>query len=501
MGAENAIESELRTTPGEFPLAIALEADMTGPTNGGYGPELSGENSAIYWVNLYRERAGLFPLEHNTSLEKAARGHATYLARHQSLYTNGLSVHREEKGHEGFLAEMYWQRQALFEYEELPLSEVIAFQRSTEAAIAQWMESVYHRIPLLDTRAISAAYSLQVSENRAFGVMEIAQPDLGPEGEDWADNNWVAYPANGASLVPTEWDGKESPQPMAPPSGFPSGPVFTLTNAGAELVRVAKSILEDEDGNVIAHTLLDAKNDAFFTHQSGLALYANDPLEPGKEYTVRIQGFRGAEAFDWNSRFTTTPKSGCSLLGQEACGEGKGCYPNANGALCAWKGVVPEGGSCTYQNECIPGTSCVEGTCRKLCDLEAGNWFSCDSVCSERSYSKLSGEDSVGVCQSPVCTPHHDQCGNGTSCQVSSTFSCQRPGPSAAGEGCDAPGDCAGGLACVANSTSGISTCQVLCVATDAEGWKESELPLCGERCNGNAQFIPQHPGLGTCAE
>ena len=235
------------------------------------------KEEALFWVNHVRESVGLHPVREEASLKKAASGHAAFLALHQDLYDEGLSFHHEKEGREGFLSAIGSVRPCLIR-RKLPSGEVIAFQPSAAAAVGQWIESVYHRIPLIDTRASAAAYAVQSDQGRAFGVMEISQVDVGPEGDEWQDKTFVAYPPNGAAMIPVSWDGNEFPQPMAPPSGYPSGPVFTLSAADTDAVRVASSSLRDDDGNEIAHTLLDSENDAFFAKQTGLALYANDPL-------------------------------------------------------------------------------------------------------------------------------------------------------------------------------------------------------------------------------
>jgi len=488
---------ELRGETGHRDLVIGIEKN--GPsllTNDGDAGKGTPSEEALIWLNRFRTEAGLFPVAYDSNVEQAAQGHAFFIAEHRNLYQAGISFHDEIEGKTGFLAKKYWERQAMFKSEGKALGEVIAFQRSTEAAMAQWMESVYHRIPLLDRRAATGAYALQVRGDSAFGVLELTQSNSPEEAIE--DTMWVAYPVDGSSLVPTSWDGKESPQPMAPPGGYPSGPVFTLSAADNAPVRVAKAVLLDGSGQTIPHTLLDATNDQFFQAQTGLALYANDPLEPGVTYTVQLSGFRGDQVFQWSSTFTTTPKTDCNLLGQESCGTGKACYPKSGATSCEWQGVIPEGGECTYQNDCASGTTCVEGECRRLCDSGHDGWFACEKVCDEGSYSKLSDHEGVGVCIPPACSPHEDRCAEGTVCQVASTMNCGIPGTGQQGESCYAPDECAQGLACTQQSgTEGM--CQPLCSLGEADNGTSTELPGCSELCASGTWSLPQHPGLGVC--
>jgi hypothetical protein len=498
MDAFSQVHSEeLRGETGHRDLVIGIEKN--GPsllTNDGDAGKGTPSEEALIWLNRFRTEAGLFPVAYDSNVEQAAQGHAFFIAEHRNLYQAGISFHDEIEGKTGFLAKKYWERQAMFKSEGKALGEVIAFQRSTEAAMAQWMESVYHRIPLLDTRAATGAYALQVRGDNAFGVLELTQSNSPDEAIE--DTKWVSYPVDGSSLVPTSWDGKESPQPMAPPGGYPSGPVFTLSAADNAPVRVAKAVLLDGSGQAVPHTLLDATNDPFFQAQTGLALYANDPLEAGVTYTIQLNGFRGDQVFQWSSTFTTTPKTDCNLLGQESCGTGKACYPKSGATSCEWQGVIPEGGECTYQNDCASGTTCVEGECRRLCDSGHDGWFACEKVCDEGSYSKLSDHEDVGVCVPPACSPHEDRCAEGTVCQVASTMNCGIPGKGQQGESCYAPDACAQGLACTQQSgTEGM--CQPLCSLGEADNGTATELTGCSELCASGTWSLPQHPGLGVC--
>lgn len=462
------------------------------------GESIPLDGGAIAWVNYYRSRAGLHFIDHNPRLAQAAQGHADFLATHHKLYTGGLSFHDEVLGESGFIGEKYWNRQAAFETEETALGEVIAFQESPEAAVAQWMESVYHRIPLLDKKAVSGAYGFSGNGEHVFGVLEISHLEEASDEVLWDEKEWVAYPANAESLVPVSWDGFETPQPPAPTEGFPSGPVFSLTSSGTAAVRVAKSTLQDPEGNSIPHVLLDSTNDPIFATVSGLALYAEKPLNPGITYTVHVTGFRGTQTFSWKSSFTTTPKVGCNLLGQEVCGTGKACYPSSSGPICSWEGIAPEGGACTYQNDCSGGTTCVAGICRKLCDREEDGWLSCSAICSGSKFSTLTDDKATGVCVPPECSPLEDTCGKGLTCQMGSMMECGLPGIQEEGEPCDSFSACNAGLACVDQNPHEPAQCHALCSLAGESS--ASELESCEVSCGEHFVQLPQHPGFGACS-
>ncbi|RKG78362.1 hypothetical protein D7W79_13050 [Corallococcus exercitus] len=66
----------------------------------------------------------------------------------------------------------------------------------------------------------------------------------------------------------------------------------------------------------------------------------------------------------------------CDAFAQD-CESPLGCYPAANGPVCAGQGSLGEGAACEFSNQCSRGSTCViaggSGTCRTLCRTPAGS--------------------------------------------------------------------------------------------------------------------------------
>jgi len=68
---------------------------------------------------------------------------------------------------------------------------------------------------------------------------------------------------------------------------------------------------------------------------------------------------------------SNTAPSTCNIFKQTGCKAAKGCYPVKGGWACAEAGQIPQGGKCTYTNDCVPGTMCASGKCRKICSTNS----------------------------------------------------------------------------------------------------------------------------------
>ena len=376
-----------------------LSQDSTAPLELGQVPNSASkaQQLALWWVNTYRMRAGLGPLDERQTLNNAASKHAEYVLSNTELYEDdGLSVHEQDSDYDGFTGERFWERLEAADYAGHAFREVIAYQSNPGAAIAHWMETAYHRLPLIHPSARHIGYGERFVDNRRINVMDLGSGD----GIAPVLGSGVAWPAPGASNVAVSWDGVETPKPRAPAGGFPSGPVVSLSfAAGTELV-VESHTLEDTTTGVadVAHTTLTPENDPNLEHESAVVMYADAPLTHGHTYTVTIRGSRNGTPFKKTWSFTTEFSSQCDLIAQ-SCNVGKGCYGSANGGTeCVWEGRGESGSLCTYQNDCSGGSTCANGVCRRYCEIGTPSSDACVNVCPG-GYALLANNHVTGVCQ------------------------------------------------------------------------------------------------------
>jgi len=486
------------STSQEEALLIHGECDSPSleQTNGSFQPDIHPEQSrALDYVNNIRSSMGLHDLAIEPGLNNAATGHAEFIAKHGSSYPASITLHREIPGLDGFIAETYWERFETKGFQGFAVGEVISNQATARASVRQWIESVYHRIPLIHPAATHMGYGSSHQANSFMTVLEV--------GGDIpiANTGLIAYPPDGATNIPVSWDGIETPRPLAPSTGYPSGPVFTLTFPEENPLSITEHLLVSANGEIISHQFLQSDEDPFLGHLASVALYANDPLIPDEMYTVLISGWVGDKPFSWSSSFKTEPEKRCSPFADD-CGFGQACYLGPDDTQCAWNGVIPEGQECLFQNDCTPGTTCIENTCRLLCDpKDTQDFFGCKKRCPN-AYSLLSTYDEFAVCEPKSCTPGMNQCAQGESCVLGANPTCSSPGTTLAGEKCKDSSECARDLGCI-QADKKHPVCLPLCDASTLAGTGyelfPSNLPPCATACPHDGFLLSDHPHLGIC--
>ncbi len=391
--------------PGATATPVVVEAGA--PAQSAYEPEApleigsapitanDAQRDALHWVNTWRARAGVGPVQQLDVLNSAADGHATFIAENPDLYSQGLSAHEQSSERPHFDGVHFWERMSAAGYSGEPFREVIAYQATPAAAVAHWLETVYHRLPILHPASKHVGYSQIGAIGAYVNVLDIgtdasvatASPPAG-----------VAWPPDGSADVPLAWDGLENPTPPAPPTGFPSGPVLSLQfPLGVEL-RVEDTRVIDETGGglSIGHTTLTADNDPHLAGETAVVFYPHAPLQPGHTYRAVVEGTIDGALLVRSWRFTTTERVGCDLVAQN-CGIGRGCYSGADTNLCTWAGGAGRGQACEYQNDCESGATCIGGECRTYCALNGGDAGACAATCTSGYTPLTSG--GVGACK------------------------------------------------------------------------------------------------------
>lgn len=491
--AEAALQDTASPTPAKLlPATPAVTPLDTGPPGSwGTAPAWASPEqvAAAEWINWSRAAVSLPALGSDPILTAAAQAHADYITAHTPSYDAGLSLHAEVAGTDGFTGATWVDRAAHAGWEGPILGEVIAYQPLAVASVWQWMNSLYHRLPLLGPAASSLGYGSSHQGDVWIGVVEVGRRENVPD-------RLAGWPPQDAEDVPVSWDGFEVPQPPAPAAGFPSGPMLTVQGLPGDEIRLTSHVLLDPQGTKIPHIALDGTTDALLKDHGAVALYAEAPLEPGVTYHARVDGVRDGQTFTWEWRFTTRTVAGCSPTLQD-CPPGRGCYADASGARCAWHGPIPEGGSCTWQNDCLPGTACQEGVCRRFCDVEGSGPTACEASCPG-AWSGLKSAG-LGVCDAPTCSPLYGGCAAGESC-VAGGNTCVLAGSVPPGAACDGPSDCAAGSTC-ADLGDGDAICLSECDATPlgAAAGGTSTTPACTAACAHGAVAILDGSGVGFC--
>lgn len=263
------------------------------------GPE---EIRALDWVNLYRKPAGLAPLAYDERLAGAAVGHARYLVVNPGQVDR--DGHREVPGSRLFLGETVGDRAHYFAYSGGSF-EVINFVDRAEDAVDGWMDTLYHRIPLLHPGMSALGYGVAGTVGKNVNVVQTGPYDQS-DGE-------VRWPYEGQKNVPPMWDGQESPDPfdLYPGTVKPVGYPITLTFGGRpHSLRLTSWSLTGPGGEVPV-LRFDPVNDPRL--EETVSLIPAAPLQVSTSYTVRMRGEvdlgQGLKPFDYRWSFSTASET------------------------------------------------------------------------------------------------------------------------------------------------------------------------------------------------
>lgn len=251
---------------------------------------------AAQGLEKLRAALGLPAASQHPALSQAAQLHAEFYVNHGAAYAKAkLSPHAQDSSFgSDFTGKDFGDRAAAAGYGGQATGEVMAFSGSAPAALQGWLDTVYHRFPLIHPRTKEYGYGQAAKGNYQTEVMDIAES--GAEAVPL-----VVYPYPGQSHVPLSWNGLEGPQPPPPPTGYPSGPVITARFA--QQVEVTAHSLRDAQGKELPHVWLDAKTDsnvALFDNKVKV-LYAHQPLTAGM-HTVRLEVKSGGagQVVEWS---------------------------------------------------------------------------------------------------------------------------------------------------------------------------------------------------------
>ncbi len=288
----------------------ALDASCDALTLGAAGDTsaTAAQIEAVQRVNCYRQLAGLPEAPLHPLLDLAAQSHADYAAANDE-FSHGEA----NSAHELYTGDTARDRivAAGYPYDSAveTVSEVMARQASADPtrAVDKWMESVYHRVPLL----VPGVVGLGAGSAGPFDVVDIVTPweheDGGPAVA------YGRYPVPDQQDVAVAWDSDwEFPDP-APDAGLIGVPVTltllygTLSGAGnpySVVVDADQTTLRTTEG-AVPFTLLDPSNDALL--QRSISLVPTAPYEAGTTYTALFVFAVDGTPREQQWSFTTAP--------------------------------------------------------------------------------------------------------------------------------------------------------------------------------------------------
>lgn len=267
---------------GATPLAVPAitECPAASPT----GPPAD----ALAAVNTLRAHMGLPCMTLVPEINTSAQKHCDYYEQNAADKTCTANAHEEVEACAGFVAKSFSARMTAAGYAGQPRSEVMAFSGDPARAIAMWINSVYHRTPLLSPWIAEMGYGMTENcDTIDMGLAKGAKP---------SDAMTAVYPYPGQVEVPIDFDGShEGPTPPEPPTGWPSAsPVHLYVKA---YTVTSHEIFLKQSCEALAHQWLPDKDQYI--------LYPDKPFYKNAEYRVLIKGTKAGAPLDFDWTFTT----------------------------------------------------------------------------------------------------------------------------------------------------------------------------------------------------
>lgn len=258
--------------------------------------------AALAVVNNYRVPAGAGCATMVPEINKAATAHCAYYAMFAMGDMCVANPHLEVTGCAGFTGATPGDRMKAAGYSSFGGGEVMAFVNSAQGSVDTWVNSVWHRVPILDPWTTHLGYGS--SATKACDTI-----DFGRGTTPAPNNTVVVYPYDGQTNIPLAFNGQyEGPMPPMPGTGWPSSAPISVY---AQKIMVTEHVLtKDGDPTPIEHVWLDSQAEIVAQDMrrqltNVVFMYANKPFEANTKYRVKVSGTYGGGALMKEWTFTS----------------------------------------------------------------------------------------------------------------------------------------------------------------------------------------------------
>ena len=253
--------------------------------------------AALDTLNGARSAAGLPALHEDAALDEAAQAHAYfYLFNASQSQLSGTGINMEDASLPGFTGARGIDRDRHFGFTGARGTELASHVLTASASVRSSIDSVFHRLPVVDRETVAAGYG-----EARVGSIAISVLDIGAAAAATGDPS--IYPADGQSDVPVAFVDDEVPDPLPTGSISPVGYPVSLQVGGAQQLNVTAGRLLGPDGKEVPSYTFTPGNQV---GQSQWALVAKQPLKPGARYTAEVTGTVDGKDFTRRWSFAVT---------------------------------------------------------------------------------------------------------------------------------------------------------------------------------------------------
>jgi hypothetical protein len=230
-------------------------------------------------------------------ITQGATAHAYWWLFNLSLpAVKGLGIHREVAGTPGYTGVTMRDRATHFGFPQASMAEDITHRGDPAAAIRDWVDSVYHRFPLMIPTLDSIGFG-----EASGGGLPIDVLDMSFRNEVGDIRQVVAYPADGQVDIPAAFLGNELPDPVPPGGKYPTGYPVTLNFNPFANASTSATEVRDPAGHLVDSYVLPATH----ADENVLTILPKAPLQKKAVYHVHVAGTINGTAFTHDWSFTT----------------------------------------------------------------------------------------------------------------------------------------------------------------------------------------------------
>ena len=253
--------------------------------------------AAVGRLNAVRSTLALAPVSEDASLVEAAQAHAYfYMFNASQPQVTGATISAEDPSLPGFVGAQPLDRDRHFGYTGGRSEEVVTQVLTPSSSVSDWVDSVFHRYPLLDHETAAVGFG-----EARMGVLSIAVMDVGSHQPGTGDA--IVYPAADQKNVPATFADNELPDPLPQGAAKPAGYPITLELGGAQKLAVTTGHLLAPDGQEVPSYTLAPGSQITAAQWS---LVPHSPLQPGATYTAEVIGTVDGKDFSKRWSFTVT---------------------------------------------------------------------------------------------------------------------------------------------------------------------------------------------------
>ncbi len=254
--------------------------------------------AALKTLNDYRAKTQLPPVHLDDRITAGAESHSYWwLFNLSNPATKGLGIHKEVSGTPGYTGFTMRERAVHFGFStNVSMAEVIDHEGTPQAAVQVWIDSVYHRFPLMSPLLDAVGFGEGIGGGVPMETMDVSfKTGSGDPG------SITPYPADGQTNVPLNFTGNELPDPV--PGGYtsPTGYPITINFNPFVNVSIKAATIKDAAGNDVALYNLPPTQ----AEENVLTLLPKSPLKSQTTYHVHVSATIQGAGFNRDWSFST----------------------------------------------------------------------------------------------------------------------------------------------------------------------------------------------------